>query len=361
MAHEQAIVITSWGVVSGQGIGKRAFADSLASKKTADNCKIESFHAADYVGRKGTRVYDRITQFAVVATHEALQDAQADLPESGGQAGLQEAGVVLASTFGGLKSNCDFMKEVWQEKPHRIDASAFPSAVMNYAAGQVAIRFGLKGVNATLSGGRLASLQALQYADRCLKSGRARQIFAGGAEEWSEYLEWGFGQAGRDAARIGEGSAVMLLETLASAKEHRRKPLARWLGCSTRLLPFGYAESLAQEFTDSLANCIRTVLDQGQTRLSATDVLALYSSGNDDEWRPVEEGALREVFGTLPGHLSIREHLGDCYSAAGAFQLAAFLALAETAGKDAPRYGLLLSADQSGMVGCAVVERTVGF
>lgn len=359
MANEQANVITSWGVVSSRGIGKRAFADSLAGKGAAASFRIESFHAADYVGRKGTRVYDRITQFAVVAAYEALQDARANLPEHEADTALQDAGFVLGSTFGGLKSNGVFMKEVLQEKPNRIDPSAFPSAVMNYAAGQVAIRFGLKGVNATVSGGRLASLQAMQYADRCLRTGKAKRVFAGGAEEWSEYLAWGFGQAGQDAAQIGEGGAVVLLETPASAQEHGRRPLARWLGCATRMLPFEDAGNLKQENAAGLADCIRDVMAMAQMELSASDMLVLFASGNDDEWRRVEEEAVQAVFGALPAHLSIRELMGDCYSAAGAFQLAAFLALAETGGKDVPRYALLIASEQNGMVGCALVEKLI--
>lgn len=346
-------VITGWGVVSSLGIGKEAFGRHLINRKVPDSLRLDAFSAADYVGRKGTRLYDRITQFAVVAAHETIHGASRE-PVAGA-----ETGFVLGSTFGGLRSNCDFIRSIQQEKPHLIDGSAFPSTVMNYAAGQVAIRFGLTGPNATLSGGRLASLQALHYADRCIRSGQAGRLLAGGAEEWSEQLEWGFRSVYGKSPRLGEGSAVILLETLESAMQHHREPLVRYLGCSIRLLPRYFDRDHADFFISGLAGCISNVLERSGVEPTAEQVIVLHSTRSDEELGHVEEQAVREAIGGPVKHVRIKELVGECYSASGMFQVAAYLAMIENRCEDLPRYALVLSVESNGMMGCALVSRWI--
>ncbi len=87
---------------------------------------------------------------------------------------------------------------------------------MNCAAGQCAIRFKARAVNATISGGRLSGLLALQYASQMLRQGYADRLLTGAVEELCVQTAWahrGLIQLGkRQAVPLGEGCAMFSLE-----------------------------------------------------------------------------------------------------------------------------------------------------
>lgn len=106
------------------------------------------------LGRRGTSFYDRATALAVVACGDALDDSGLTVDDTT----RTRIGVVLGTTVGSLKSTSDYTRETLvQDKPYLVNPVLFPNTVMNCAAGQAAIRHGLKGSTPPSPAGRWPS------------------------------------------------------------------------------------------------------------------------------------------------------------------------------------------------------------
>jgi 3-oxoacyl-[acyl-carrier-protein] synthase II len=267
-------------------------------------------------------------------------------------------GVVLGTNVGSIKSIGDFMRDTLiHERPYLVNPMNFPNSVMNCAAGQSAIWHKLKGINATISAGRLAGLMALRYAGMTLRLGYADAVITGSVEEFCEQTAWAFHHTGRvDPARgapLGEGCAVFTLENAEAVCAQGRKVLAEVLACEVGVYSPDIGGRARQ--AQGLAACIRRALSRAG--VGARDVWAVSAHQfADAELEEVESHALELA---LDGHVPARQvivgkSVGECFSAAGAFQLAALLALFGDAQGD--RVALVTSLAHSGAVGCADIR-----
>ncbi|OIJ65806.1 beta-ketoacyl synthase N-terminal-like domain-containing protein [Streptomyces mangrovisoli] len=307
---------------------------------------VPDLKVAELIGRKGTRHLDRTTKLALVACRLALDSLPA--PVGGGS-----TGVVLGTSTGSIRSSSEYSLETLrQERPYLVNPSLFPNTVMNCAAGQIAIRHGLKGVNATLAGGHLAGVQVLRYARNALRQGHADRLLVGGVEEFCAQSAWGWHQSGSltaDAA-VGEGAAVLVVEPEKAAHAAGRRVLARVLACET-----GYAGrgGLAQ----GLASVIGSALERSGTAPAGITSASLGSTGHVGLDR-VEERALRTALGgRLPDQVvRVKESVGECCSAGGVLQIAGLLGLWQREGAGSARTAVVTAVSRDGQVGCVVLD-----
>ncbi|MEU6499805.1 beta-ketoacyl synthase N-terminal-like domain-containing protein [Streptomyces californicus] len=351
-------LITAWSVVSPFGMDDSAFGNGLRSGAAAATeldpgqwkvpfdsaCLVEGFSNREVLGRKGTRSMDRVTGLAVAAVGRLLQDAEGERISGVGQ----DAALVLGTSTGSAQSIMDFTRDsLVQEKPFFVDPMRFPNTVMNCAAGQSAIWHQLKGPNTTIAGGRASGLLALNYALRLKKSGHAGTVLFGAVEEFSSaraWLEWHTRGQDESGTVLGEGAAVLLLESDEVAEQHGRDGLAEVLG-----LECGVHHEPGTEAT-VLADCVRRVL--ARTGVRPDEVGYLSTSGAD-----AERDALAEVLGDHePEPVRCSELIGDTHAAAAAFQIAAVLVAAEGRDDASGRIALITSVDRDGVVGCAVLR-----
>uniref|UniRef100_A0AAU2V0L7 Uncharacterized protein n=1 Tax=Streptomyces sp. NBC_00003 TaxID=2903608 RepID=A0AAU2V0L7_9ACTN len=310
---------------------------------------------AEILGRKGLRGLTRTDQLAMAActvTLEALAEHGAALP-------ADRTGVVLGSSVGSARAWGEFTRDTFvQEAPYFVNPSHFPGTLMNAAAGRTAIRHGLTGVNATVSGGPLAALHAFRYARNALLNGHAERLLTGAVEELSAQNAWAWHRSGalKPGVPLGEGGAVFALQPRSSTDDGVR-PLARLLACDT-----GFADPARGPLHAArrLADCVRAALLRSEVAHEDVSVVAPGAAGRRG-WGAVEERALRTVFadGAEPYRLAIQPVLGETNGAGGALQLAAVLArwqdpAADTEGE---RAAVLTSLGTDGSVGCAVVVR----
>ncbi|MFG1674469.1 beta-ketoacyl synthase N-terminal-like domain-containing protein [Micromonospora sp. NPDC049282] len=292
---------------------------------------IAGFDVRGLLGRKGTSFLDRATALAMVACGRALADGELT-PDDDNR---HRIGVVLGTTTGSLKSTMDFSRETLvQDKPYLVNPVLFPNTVMNCAAGQAAIRYGLRGVNATVAGGPLAFLYALRYALNAIRRGYADALLVGGVEEYTPNTAW----AARltDAGPAGEASAVYLL----------RRRDAEAVGARAEVL--SVATGFAPDAADAgLAGCARRALAAADVR--AADVWALAGDDSDGD-------ALRGVVPTAVERLPVRPALGDCQAAAGALAFGALLARYAEEPEPAGRPALIMARSRDGGVAAAVVR-----
>ncbi|MBE1491996.1 beta-ketoacyl synthase N-terminal-like domain-containing protein [Plantactinospora soyae] len=350
------LVLSGWSAASAFGLGADRFADGVRAGTDAvaplDRAAwpgpydraglIPGFDIPELLGRKGTRSMDRATGIAIATVGMLLDQCG---PELVGEP--ERIGLVLGTSSGSVQSIMDFTREsLTGARPFHVDPARFPNTVMNRAAGQSAIWYGLKGPNTTIAGGSLTGLLALNYAVRLQRGGHSDLILCGAVEEYSVqrgWLEW-HGREGV-AAPLGEGCAIFLLEPLSSAVRDGRRPLATVRGSRFR------AFSDPAAVRPVLGRCIGDALGAAGLRPEDVRVVAASDAGNG--LAAAEEAAIADVLGAnRPTRLHCRALLGDTSSASSAFQLAA--ALSELSDRS-DGVALVTGVDRDGQVGATLL------
>ena len=242
---ENRVVVTGIGVITPIGIGKDAFwkalkegrsgVDRITQFDTKDfpvqiAAEVKDFNAEDYLDRKEARRMDRFIQFAVASAGLAVEDSGLDLEK----VDLNRVGVSVGSGIGGVKTMEDQARILMEKGPKRISPFLVPMMITNMASGCVSIAFGAKGPNTTLVTACATATHSIGDAFKILQRGDADVMFAGGAEASITPLSVaGFCaaralstrnedpqkasrpfDADRDGFVMGEGSAVLVMETL---------------------------------------------------------------------------------------------------------------------------------------------------
>lgn len=255
------VVVTGLGVVSSLGEDKEKFWDALLSGKsgikrvtrfdasritTQIAGQIDEFDPNNYLDKKEARRMDRNTQFAVAATAMAMKDSGLDLAKEN----RERIGVIFGSGIGGIQTLEEQARVLVEKGPGRISPFFVPMMIPNMAAGQIGITFGLKGPNITTVTACASSNNAIGEAFEILQRGEADLIVTGGSEAPATELSMGGFCAmkamstrndepekasrpfdlGRDGFVLGEGSGVIILETLEHALNRGAKIYAEISG-----------------------------------------------------------------------------------------------------------------------------------
>ncbi|NLI13286.1 beta-ketoacyl-ACP synthase II [Pelotomaculum propionicicum] len=255
------VVITGLGIVSPVGTGLEKFWSSLtggvsgigpvtrfdaAQFGTKIAGEVTDFEPTRYIGKKEVRRMDRFTQYAVAATEMALQDAALDLEVEN----RDRIGVILGSGVGGIETLEDQARVLAEKGPGRVSPFFVPMMIANMGAGQIAISHCLRGPNITSVSACASSSNAIGDAFKMLQCGRVDVMISGGSEaaitplamagfismkamstrnEEPEKASRPF-DAGRDGFVIGEGSAILVMETLEHALNRNARIYAEIVG-----------------------------------------------------------------------------------------------------------------------------------
>jgi 3-oxoacyl-[acyl-carrier-protein] synthase II len=211
----------------------------------------------------------------------------------------------------------------------------FANTVINAAAGQTALWHKLQGINSTLAAGACSGLASVGYAADLIRTGRAKAVLAGGAEELCFEGVYNFQRAGllaeggredravpfgsdRNGFVLGEGAAFLVLEDAELARQRGAAIHAEILGWSTAFDPSNGRDR--KRATSSAAAGIRRALadaglNPGQV---ACAVAAANGSTAGDH---IEALALAAAFdGDVPPLTAPKGSFGEALGAAGAFQ-----------------------------------------
>ncbi len=362
------IVVVGWSALTSAGVGAGALAHRLAGADSGTPTAsrgvdvghlypeplpaptghaLVDFDVRARLGRKGTSSFDRTTGLAVVCCQQALREARLDPAATDGS----RVGVALGTSLGSFKSTSDYSRETLvQERPYLVNPVLFPNTVMNCAAGQVAIRFGLRGVNATIAGGPLAFLNAVRYARNVFDRGYADVMLTGAVEEYTPHRAWAAHLTGTTAVvTAGEAAAVFVL--------CRPEPPA-WIGGRTcariRAVATGYGPGGEESAERALTGCVARALRQaGVDAIDVTTVL----TGEADEADRREYGPAARALGYEPRRVLAKRVLGECDAASGAVALAVFLAGERRRTDPSTTLCLITGRGADGAVGAAIVER----
>ena len=242
-------VATFWAnLVAGRsGVrGISAFDPSRLPSRIAG--EVRDFDPSAVLDRKEQRRNDRYTQFALVATHEALLDA--GLPERLEGELAEATGVIVGTGMGGSTTIAEQLLVLAERGPDRLSPFFIPMAIANLASGQTAITFGCLGPNLATVSACASSGHAIGEAAEIIRRGDAEVMLAGGSEApIHEAWVGGFSamralstrnddpagasrpfDAGRDGFVIAEGAGMLVLESLEHAERRGARILAEVAG-----------------------------------------------------------------------------------------------------------------------------------
>ena len=233
------------------GIGRITHFDlSRCTCQVAGEVKDFEPYAIDggLVDRRAARHMARFSQFAVAAAVEAWKDAgytDANRPD------MDRVGVMMGVGIGGLEVTQSSMQTLFDKGPDRLSPLAVPELIPNEAAGNISIALGAKGPAQVVATACASSTDALGIALDMIRAGRADVVVAGGAEAViTEFTVGGFMKmralstrfnetpekasrpfnADRDGFVMGEGAAVLVLESEEHAKARGAKVYAELAG-----------------------------------------------------------------------------------------------------------------------------------
>ena len=206
---------------------------------------VNDFSPEKRLDKKEAKRMDRVTQFAVTAALEAIDDAGTKFEDID----PFRAGVIAGVGIGGLNLTNQEHSKYLEKGPDRISVFFIPMMIGNMAAGTISMKTGFKGANFCTTTACASSTHAIGEAFRKIKDGYLDVCIAGGAEACvSEFALGGFNNMKaltrsddltrcsipfdkeRNGFVLGEGSGMLVLEELEHAKARGAKIYAEIAG-----------------------------------------------------------------------------------------------------------------------------------
>ncbi|HVG25071.1 MAG TPA: beta-ketoacyl synthase N-terminal-like domain-containing protein [Thermoanaerobaculia bacterium] len=349
------VPITGIGVIAPGAIGIDAFRELLRSGGTAVGeidrfdtsgltartaALVRDFRPRDFIPVMKMRRMNALSRLGVAAAKLAIEDCGATLPP--------ETGVAIGTAFGPVQTSVDYMQEYVKKGAALAPPQLFAESVANAPGSHIAIEWGLRGFNVTITQRESSVLAAAMYAAAQLVKGSTAAALIGGVEEANEMLFsvldriGALAADGRPGLILGEGGAVLV------AGAGTRKPYG-WLS------GFGIARDTTAPISDwgTDATSVVTAMQaaMGDAEVSCVDAVFVSANGAP-RGDALEQRAIAQLFGEIE---TVRtKHVFGEYAAGGALQLvAALLAI------DEGRYENVLvnSISAGGGIVCAVISR----
>ncbi|MGS2725814.1 beta-ketoacyl-ACP synthase II [Psychroserpens sp. BH13MA-6] len=346
------VVVTGLGALTPIGNTKDEYWNALVSGKsgaapityfdtekfkTKFACELKDFNATDFLDRKEARKMDRFTQYAMVASDEAIIDAKLDLDK----VNKLRVGVIWGAGIGGLET---FQNEVLSyaegDGTPRFNPFFIPKMIADIAPGNISIKNGFMGPNYTTVSACASSANAMIDALNYIRLGHCDVIVTGGSEaavtiagmggfnamhalstrnESPETASRPF-DATRDGFVLGEGAGAIILEDYEHAKARGAKIYAELVG--------GGLSSDAHHMTAphpegiGVMAVMRNCLENAGMKPEEVDHINTH--GTSTPLGDVAElKAISEVFGSHAEHINInstKSMTGHLLGAAGAIE-----------------------------------------
>ena len=309
-----------------------------SSHKTRFACEVKGFDAAALFGGKEARRMDRFCQFAVAATHEALGQAGLSLPDEN----RDRIGVIVGTGIGGIGTLLEQAEILREKGPDRVSPFLVPMMISDNAAGTIAIRLGVRGPNEAIATACATGSNVIGEAAEMIRRGSADVMLAGGSEASIVNVA----MAGlnvmtalstrnddparasrpfdknRDGFVMGEGGAMLVLESLEHAQARGAKILSEVTGYGTSDDAFHI--SAPAENGAGAELCMKLALENAGLKPEAIDYINAHGTStqlNDKS----ETAAIKAAFGAYAYKLPIsstKSMTGHLLGASGALEAA---------------------------------------
>jgi nodulation protein E len=293
--------------------------------------QVKGFEAEGLFNRQQMALYDRFTQFTLVAAREAL--AQAGLDFHGELAA--RSGVVLGNSGGGMTTLDANYRTVYEEGKNRVHPFVVPKLMNNAAASHVSMEFNLKGPSFTVASACASSNHAMAQAFQMVKSGMAPVMITGGSESmlcFGGVKAWeGLRVMSRDACRPfsanrngmvqGEGAGVFVFEDYERARKRGAEILAEVAGFAMT----SDAADIVMPSKQGAARAMSGALRDAELALEEVCYINAHGTGTAANDK-TECAAVADVFGAHADHLmmsSTKSMHGHLIGGTGAVELLA--------------------------------------
>jgi 3-oxoacyl-[acyl-carrier-protein] synthase II len=288
------------------------------------------------LGEKGLKYYSKTTMFTMCAAIFALEDARMDI--SGHNA--DEIGIILGSSCANFESCANFYETALTQGYRYVNPMLYPNTMPTTVASQAAIRLGLKGPNKTISSGNTSAIEAISYATEFIKSGRAKAMLAGGADEIGDMLKIGLDADGC----YDEGAVLLVLENYESAAQRDADVRCEILGGTTCYLGKRNGEAALEV----MSRRYKALLELAGIGFEDIEYVVSNADASDGGLlKRLLNDSVRARFGPTPEFIASEEILrvGDCFAVSGALQVFETVLKLQNERK---RYVLLEYAQQDG-------------
>jgi 3-oxoacyl-[acyl-carrier-protein] synthase II len=349
--NRRRVVVTGLGAIAPNGIGLDNFWEALIQGKSGIST-IQKFdpkdHASQIAGEvndfnpesmlepREIRKLDRFSQFCMVATDEAINHAGLDLTTLD----LDRVGVIMGTGVGGIQTLEEQLHVILNRGPRRVSPHFVPKMIANIAAGQIAIRWGLKGPNQTIISACASGSDAIGLAMKLIMIGDVDVIITGGTEssitpltiagfanmkalstrnETPEAASRPF-DLDRDGFVLSEGAGTLILEDLEHAQSRNAKILAELAGYGSTNDAFHITQP-AEGGQGAIKAMTKAIMD---ARVDANEIDYINAHGTSTPFNDKNESAaIREVFSEHADHIKIsstKSMTGHLLGASGAVE-----------------------------------------
>lgn len=342
------VAITGLGCISALGHSVEAFWDSLVNGRSGIaqtslvppeklnikiSAEVKDYDRERHFDERQLPLLDRFSEFALLATREAIADAGLDF---GGALGRRTA-VIVGTGVGGMTTIDNAFERLYQDGVPRIHPFTIPRLMVSAAPSHITMDVGITGPSYAVSSACSSANHAIGDAFTMIRNGRADAAVTGGTDAcitlgtlraWESLRVMAPDTcrpfcADRKGMVLGEGAGIMVLERLDAAERRGAKIYAELVG-------FGMsadAGDIVMPSLDGAAAAIAMALEDGG--LNPEDITYVNAHGtatgaND----PTETGAIKKVFGAQAHELAVsstKSMHGHTLGAAGALELIATL------------------------------------
>lgn len=304
------VVITGVGLVTPLGIGVQESWSALcagesgiaeitlfdaSSFKTRIAGEVKGFKAEDYLPKKDAKRVESFIAFAVAAARMALEDSGLTIDASNGD----DVGVITGCGLGGIALLEHTSSILEKRGPKRVSPFYIPMLIGNMAPGMISILEGAKGPNASIATACAAGTHAVGEAFKIVQRGAATAMITGGVESAiSRSCIAGFNamkalstrndepqKASRpfdrdhDGFVVGEGSGILILETLEGALERGAHIYAEIIGYG--MSGDGYHITAPSPDGDGAARCMLAALKDAGISAEAVDYINAHGTSTN--------------------------------------------------------------------------------
>lgn len=325
MIEKRRVVVTGLGLVTPLGIGVEASWKSALEGRSGI-CPITQFDAsqmpvriagevkgfdpAPYIEAKEIKKMDRFIHFAMAAATMAVEDSGLKITDEN----AERVGVIIGAGMGGLPAIEHYHKIYLEKGYRRISPFFIPMLIINLASGNVSIKFGAKGPNSAAVTACATGSHSIGDSFKIIQRGDADVMIAGGTE--SVITPLGVGgfavmkalstrndepekasrpfDAKRDGFVMGEGSGVIILESLESALKRGAKIYAEIIGYG--MSSDAYHITTPAPDGEGAARCMKAALKDAGIEPERVNYINAHGTSTKygDE---LETAAIKTVFG----------------------------------------------------------------
>jgi len=293
--------------------------------------QVKDYDPEQKFNRQQISLYDRFTQFTLLAADEAMQ--QSGLTLTGELAA--KSGVVLGTAGGGVSTWDDNYRSVYEDGKNRVHPFVVPKLMNNAAASHVSMAYNLKGPSFTVSTACASSNHAMAQAFQMVRSGMAPVMLTGGSESmlcFGGVKAWeGLRVMSRDACRPfsanrngmvqGEGAGIFVFEEFEHAKSRGADILAEVVGFAMT----SDASDIVMPSKQGAARAIKGALQDARLNPEVVGYVNAHGTGTAANDR-TECAAVADAFGAHADNLmmsSTKSMHGHLIGGTGAVELLA--------------------------------------